>query len=105
MMRLEGLEPAEEGPDALHALGVDEGDLGAGVLEAVAQLLAAPPRVERHDDGAGQGGAPERHDPLGDVAHDDGDAVALLDAEGVAQPVRQRRGDAVVLGEGVRSSS
>ena len=93
-------EPTEEGPDALGPFGVDEGDLRAGVLEPVAQLLAAPPRVQRHDDGAGQRGPPEGHDPLGQVAHDDGDAIALCDPEGGPEPVRQRAGNAVVLGEG-----
>ena len=50
----------------------------------------APARVAR----------PEGHDPLGQVAHDDGHPVALLDAERVAQAVGQGAGDAVVLGEG-----
>ncbi len=90
----------EEGADPLDPLRVDEGHLGARVLEPVAQLLAAPPGVQRDDDGAGQRGAPEGHDPLGQVAHDDGDAVALFDPEGGAQPVGQGAGDAVVLGEG-----
>ncbi len=80
-------EAVEDGADPFGALGVDEGHLGAGVLEAVAQLLAAPPRVQRDDDGAGQRGRPEGHDPLGQVAHDDGDAIALLDPEGGAEPV------------------
>ena len=93
-------QAAEDRADPLHALAVDEGHLGAGVLEPVAQLLAAPPRVQRDDDGPGQGGAPERHHPLRDVAHDDGDAVALLHAELVAQAVGQGAGDPVVLGEG-----
>ena len=92
--------PAEDGTDPLDPLGVDEGHLGARVLEPVAQLLAAPPRVQRDDDGPGQRGAPERHDPLGQVPHDDGDPVALFDPEGGAQPVGQGAGDAVVLGEG-----
>ena len=96
----EARQAAEEGTDALGPLGVDEGDLGAGVLEPVAQLLAAPPGVEGHHDGAGQGGGPEGHDPLGDVAHDDGDPVALLRPRTRAEPVGQRAGDAVVLGEG-----
>ena len=98
--RAEVGQAAQEGPEALGPLGVDEGHLGAGVLEAVAQLLAAPPRIERHHDGAGERGRPEGHDPLGQVAHDDGDAVALGDAERRLQAVRQRAGDAVVLREG-----
>ena len=93
-------QAAEEGADPLDPLGVDEGHLGARVLEPVAQLLAAPPGVQRDHDGAGQRGAPEGHDPLGQVPHDDGDAVALFDPEGGAQPVGQGAGDAVVLGEG-----
>ena len=96
---LEVLEPAGDGPDALGPLGVDEDHLGTRVLEAVTQLLAAPPRVERHDDGAAEAGRPEGHDPLGQVAHDDCHPVALLDAEGGVQPVGQAAGDAVVLGE------
>ena len=93
-------QAVEVGPDPLDPLGVHEGHLGARVLEPVAQLLAAPPRVQRDDDGAGQRGGPEGHDPLGQVAHDDGDPVALFDPEGGAQPVGQGAGDAVVLGEG-----
>ena len=77
--RREAAQAAEEGSDGLGPLGVDEGQLGPGVLQSVAQLLARPPGVERDDDGAGQGDGPERHDPFGQVAHGDGDPVALRD--------------------------
>ena len=57
-------------PDELHAVGasvlddarepfvVEERDLGAGVVERVAELRARPPRVERHDDGTQHRAAP-----------------------------------------------
>ena len=61
-------------------------------LQSVLQLLGRPPRVERHDDGAREDGAPERDDPLGEVARRDGDAVALGDAVS-DEAVGQRRGD------------
>ena len=95
----EPVEAAQEGADALRSLGVDEGHFGPGVLQPVAQLLTGPPGVEGHDDGAGQGDGPERHHPLGQVPHHDGDAVTLPDAEFVDQAVGQRAGDPVVLGE------
>ena len=90
-------QPAEEGADALGPLRVDEGDLGTRVLQPVAQLLAGPPGVERDDDGPGQGDGPEGHDPLGQVAHGDGDPVALGDAELVSAaggPACRRSGSA-----------
>ena len=93
-------QPGQDGADPFRPLRVDEDHLGARVLQAVTQFLAAPPRIERDDDGAGQRGGPEGHDPLRQVAHDDGHTVALCNAERVAQAVGQRAGDAVVLGEG-----
>ncbi len=82
---------------ALEARRVDEGDLGARVGQSVVELGARPPRVERHDHAAGHGRAPERHGPLGEVAHGDGDPVAELDAEAAAQPTGDGGRDAEVL--------
>ena len=89
---------------ALETLGVEERDLGCGIGEAVFQLRPGPPGVERGDDGAQGGGGVEGDRPFGQVAHDDGDPVALLDAIG-RQLMRQDRdravegleGDALVL--------
>ena len=68
--------------DALKPFGIDEGDLGTGIDQAVFRLRPRPPGVERRDDRADQFGGVEAHHPFGQVAHDDGDAVALLDAVG-----------------------
>ncbi len=64
--------------ETLPALGVDDRELGARVLEAVLELGAGPPRVQRGHDRAGERRGPERDRPLGQVPHDDRDAVAFL---------------------------
>ena len=81
----ESIEVAQDGTQARRSLLVDESDLGAGVLQAVVQLLGRPPCVEGDHDGTGQSGGPERHDPLGQIPHDDGDPVARFDPEGMLQ--------------------
>ena len=82
---------------AVEAGRVDEGHLGARVGQAVVELGARPPRVERDHDAAGRGRPPEGHGPLGQVAHGDGDPVAELDPEPVPQRPGDRGGDAEVL--------
>ena len=54
--------------------------LAPGVLEPVVQLVGRPPGVHRHHDGADRQGAEVGDDPLGVVAHGDGDPVALRHA-------------------------
>ena len=73
--------------------------LRAGVAEREVELLALPPRVERHARRADRRAGPEQHDPLDVVRRDDGHAVAGTDAE----LEKLGRGPAdlrVVLGEG-----
>ena len=70
---------------------VGDQELRARVGEAVLELGALPPRVERHHDGAGGGGAPERDRPLRVVAHRDRDPVALDHTVAIAQDVGERR--------------
>ena len=73
--------------DALEALLVGDEHLGAGVLEAVLDLVGGPPPVEADEDGALLDGGPEREAPLGVVLAEHRDPVALLQAELVAQRV------------------
>ena len=65
---------------ALQPLGVDDGELAAGIGQAIFQLRPRPPGVQRRDDRAQHHAGVEGHRPLRHVAHDDGDAVALLHA-------------------------
>ena len=83
-----------------EAVVVEVRHLGAGVVERVAELGARPPRVERHDDGAEERGAPEADDELGQVAHRDRDPVAALHAERRAQVLRERLRTRAHVGEG-----
>ena len=90
--------------DARHALRIDEGHLGLGVLEAVGHFLGGPPGVHPDDgDADGDAGPVDQH-PLREVAHGNGDAVAALNASGqkpvgdAGHPlVRLGVGDALVL--------
>jgi hypothetical protein len=66
--------------NSVQPFGIDDGDPGAGICEAILQLRARPPRVQRRDDGAEAGGSEEGHRPFRQVAHDQRDAVALADA-------------------------
>ena len=79
----------------LVALPVDERDLRARVGEAIFQLAAGPPGVQRHDDRTDRSRREEDHRPFGQVAHRQRHAVALADAV-VVQPVRQMGGRAII---------
>jgi hypothetical protein len=68
----------------VEALLVGDQELRARVGQAVLELGAFPPRVERHHDRAGRGGAPERDRPLRVVAHGDRDSIALRYTEPIA---------------------
>src|SRR5207253_800743 len=74
--------------DALEPLRIHERDLRSGVDKTVLELRPGPPRIQRRDDRADQHGAIEHSRPFRQVAHNDGDAVALLHAE-----LRQLRRD------------
>ena len=65
---------------SFEPLAVDDGDLGAGVLEAVLQLLTGPPCIERHRDAAGEQTAEKGRLPFRQIAHGNGDTVALFHA-------------------------
>ncbi|MCY1228230.1 hypothetical protein D9M68_675190 [compost metagenome] len=79
--------------DAVEPLGIDDGHAAAGIGQAVFQLGAGPPRVQRRHDRACEQRAVERHRPLRQVAHRQRHAVAL--AHAVAhQRVCQRDGRA-----------
>ena len=69
----------------------------AAVGEGVVDLVFDPQRVERHRDTADRDDGEHRHDPLGIVAHADGNPVALLNAV----PVDEGVGERVDLGEDV----
>ncbi len=66
---------------AFQAFVIRDQHAGAGVGQPVRQLVSRPPCVQRHDDRADAARRPERHRPLRQVAHGDGDAVALLHAK------------------------
>ena len=83
---------------SMRLVGEHDGD--AGVAQRVGELVGRPPRVQRHDDGADERRAPERHDELGQVAHGDGDAVTGPDTERGLQLARQAAGLASHVGEG-----
>ena len=79
---------------------VDECDPGARVGQAVGELLAGPPGVEGNGDGADGDRGPERHHPVGQVPHGDGNPVAGSHTESVDQLVAECRHGAEVFGEG-----
>ncbi len=72
-----GCRAVEGALGSLGPLLVGDEHLGARVLEAVDHLVGGPPRVERDGDRADRDGGHVRGDPLGVVAHADGDPVAL----------------------------
>ncbi len=78
-------ETLPHGGEALGPLLVGEGDLGPAVLEAVLQLVGGPPGVEGHGHRPDGGDGLEGHDPLGVVAHGDGDPVAVAHAVAVVE--------------------
>ena len=68
--------------DAGEAFIVAEQDPGSRIGQAIFKFAACPPGVERRDDGADNAGGKKGHRPFGQVAHDDGDTIALLHAIG-----------------------
>src|SRR5690625_5000262 len=67
----------------LQALGIAEQDAGPGVLDAKHQLVAPAPAVEGDGDGAQADDGDKGGQPLGVVAHGDGDAVSFAHAMAV----------------------
>ena len=82
----------------LEPLANDMGDLGPGIVEPILQLRAGPPRIEQNGDAAGEQTAKKGGGPFRQIAHGDGDAVALLHA-GLLQGFgnRQRRAAKFVI--------
>src|ERR1700722_10212751 len=74
----------------LETLAVQKGELRAGIDEAVFELGAFPPSVEKRGDAAGDRRSEEGRRPFRQVSHGDGDAVALLQAFGL-QSLRDRQ--------------
>ena len=74
---------------SVDALLVGNENLCSTILECEVHLVFGPPCVERHVDGAHRNDCCERDDPLGEVAHCDGNAIALLDSVLVHQQVSQ----------------
>ena len=90
--------------NAGEAFIVAKQDLGSRISEAIFKFATCPPGVERRDDGADNAGGKEGHRPFGQVAHDDGDTIALRHAIGnqlCRQPERGAReifkGDAFII--------
>ena len=75
--------------DPLIALTIADQQPRARIVEAITQLLRLPPGIERHGDRAYAGDGEEGDRPFGQVAHRDGDAIALPHAL-LLQPMRQR---------------
>ncbi len=63
----------------LEPVSINDGDLGAGIVEAVLQLRPGPPGIEQGRDTACEQAAKESGRPFRQIAHSDGDAVAFLD--------------------------
>ena len=61
-------------------LVIDEGDLGAGIVKPIFELRPGPPGIEQSRDAAGKHATEERRGPFRQVAHGNGDAIALLHA-------------------------
>ena len=76
----------------LPPLRVAEQQLGARVAQSELELVGLPPRVQWHDHGADRRRRPPQHHPLDVVRRDDGDAVAVADAQ-----LPERCGDATNL--------
>jgi len=85
---------AEQGTHLRQQVLRHDGDAGLAVVDAVAQLLAAVHRVDRHHDRAGAQDGVEGGDPLRAVLQVEQDAVAGLHA-GMLQPA----GDALAVGQ------
>ena len=69
------LQVLEQSPEPLM---IDNGDLGAGIVEAVLQFRAGPPGIEQNRNAAGQQTTKESRRPFRQIAHGDGDAIAFL---------------------------
>ena len=65
----------------LEPLAIQERDLGAGIGQAVFQLRSGSPGVQRRRDGADEHRAEERDRPFRQIAHRNGDAIALTHAQ------------------------
>ena len=79
------LQVLEQSPEPLM---IDNGDLGAGIVEAVLQFRAGPPGIEQNRNAAGEQTTKESRRPFRQIAHGDGDAIAFLHARAL-----QRFGD------------
>ena len=67
---------------SLPALGIGNRQRRAGIGQAILKLRPCPPGIQRRDDGARMDGGPERHRPLRQIAHDDGNPVPLFHSVG-----------------------
>ena len=79
----------------LMSFVIDDQDLRTRIAQAVIELAAGPPGVERNDDRADRDTGKERDGPLGQIAHRQRNAVALSHPHR-AQRRRQRRDGAVM---------
>ena len=96
-------QPALHGRQARHELGVDDEDLGSGVVDHGRHLGGSEAPVDGHVDGAAQGTSEEDLEVLEPVAIEEGHPVAEPDALG-PQRVRHATGAVVVLGPGHRGA-
>ena len=75
-----------------QALAVDEGHLGAGILDAIDEVRPQAPGVERRHHRADRLSGPEGQRPLRQIAHGDDDAVALPHAVALGKDAAQGAG-------------
>ena len=78
---------------------VGDEDPGAGVLQAVEDLVGLPPAVEPDEDAAEVDRRPEGQAPLGVVGRQHRDPVAVAEAEAIAQRRRRALARSEELGE------
>jgi hypothetical protein len=81
---------------ALQPLAVGDGDLRAGILDAVHEVGTQAPGVQRRHHRPDRLPGPERQRPFGQVAHGDDDPVALRHAIPLGQHAAQGAGGAEV---------
>ena len=94
-------EVGNMGREPLEPLAIDDRDLRARIADAIGELVAQPPGVERGDDHADRHAGPEGERPFGQVAHGDDQPIALADAEAIVKHAAKLPGGAEMRGIGL----
>lgn len=83
-----------------QTLAVDDGDACAGITQAISEIIAGSPGIQRHRNGADHRCRPECDRPFRKITHGDGHAVSLLHAVLIDQPPRQGGCGTIMLAKG-----